>query len=139
MTFVLDSSVALAWMLPDESPAGIDALFDRLLAEGAIVPGHWPLEVANTLIMAERRGRIDAGFRQNAVRDLMDLPVAVQAETTDLVWGAVMDLAVRSRLTIYDAAYLELARRTGAALATLDTALAAAAPAEGVVVLGVRP
>jgi len=58
MAFVLDSSVALAWLLPDEDTEALDALADRLEQEPAHVPATWPLEVGNALLMAQRRARI---------------------------------------------------------------------------------
>ena len=136
MSIVLDTSLTMAWLLPDEGSARIDSLFDRLLAEGAFAPAHWKLDVANTLIVAERRGRIEVGFRAGALADLQDLPIAIDEETAAHAWRATLDLAVRQQLTIYDAAYLELALRKGASLGTLDKDRANAARAEQVIVLG---
>ena len=135
MSFVLDASLTLAWLLPDEGSVWLDALFERLLVQGAVAPEHWPLEVANTLLMAERRGRIDGGFRSAALTDLRALPITLDDETPAHAWGATLDLALRRRLTIYDAAYLELAKRKGAPLGTLDADLIIAAEAEGVAIL----
>ena len=82
MTFVLDCSMALALQMPDEA-AGLpaEALLRRLMDEGAIVPALWRLEVANALLMAERRGRIDAGFREGAIADLAVMPIMADGQT----------------------------------------------------------
>lgn len=134
MSFVLDASITLAFMMPDEGTSG--PVLDRLMQEGAIVPSLWRLEVANALLVAERRGRIDAAFREEAIADLMVMPVVCDAETDAHAWEGSLDLAFRHRLSTYDAAYLELAKRRAAPLATLDAALARAAEAEGVPVIG---
>lgn len=127
MSFVLDSSVAIAWQMPDEGSQNLAALFDRFLNQGALVPSLWRLEVANTLLVAQRRGRIDADFRKAAIADFMMMPVTVDQETDIHAWRDTIDLADRFALTVYDATYLELARRRGLPLATLDKALRAAA------------
>jgi predicted nucleic acid-binding protein len=94
------------------------------------------LEVANVLEMNVRRGRHDAFFRDAALADLTVLPISIDAETDRQAWGATVRLAARRRLTLYDAAYLELAQRRGLPLATLDKELRDAATAEGVILLG---
>ena len=100
---------------------------------GALAPGHWPLEVANALLMAVRRRRVDPRFCTAALRDLATLPIALDAETSARVWHDTLRLAEGHHLTVYDAAYLELAQRRKLPLATLDSALSAAAGALGVV------
>jgi predicted nucleic acid-binding protein len=125
---VLDSSVVLSWCLPDEGALDPDDVQILVAARGAIVPGHWSLEVANVLLMAERRGRIDAHFRRAALDDLALLPITVDIETPARAWTAETH-----RLTVYDAAYLELAGRRMLPLATLDAALRRAGEAMGIV------
>ena len=120
MAFVLDSSVALAWLLPDESSERTDALADRLEHENAQVPSIWSLEVGNALITARRRKRISEGDFERCISALAALPIDVDA-AADL--KRVLPLAQRFVLTSYDAAYLELAQRRGIALATLDEEL----------------
>ena len=88
--------------------------------------------------MGVRKGRSDAAFRDAALADLALLPITVDQETDRQAWGVTTALAARQRLTLYDAAYLELARRRCLPLATLDNELRAAATAEGVAVLGLR-
>jgi predicted nucleic acid-binding protein len=127
---VLDSSIALSWCLPDES--GTDQIQQAVAASGAIAPMHWPLEVANALLMAERRQRIDAEFRNAALRDLAALPITLDAETAARAWNETLSLAEAYRLTTYDAAYLELAQRLALPLATLDGELRVAAQALGI-------
>jgi predicted nucleic acid-binding protein len=136
MSLILDSSATLAWVYCDETTEAIRHIFDRLIANGAWVPGLWKLEVANILEMGVRRGRHDAAFRDATLADLALLPINLDSETDRQAWGATARLACRHRLTLYDAVYLELAQRRGLPLATLDRELHAAAHAEGVPILG---
>ncbi|HEX8814870.1 MAG TPA: type II toxin-antitoxin system VapC family toxin [Terriglobales bacterium] len=137
MSFVLDSSVTLAWIYADETTEVIRAVFGELVQTGAWVPGLWRLEVANILEVGVRRGRHDPAFRDSTLADLALLPIETDAETDRHAWGTTLNLAGRFRLTLYDAAYLELALRRELPLATLDHELRAAAEAEGVRFLGV--
>jgi len=136
VSLVLDSSATLAWVYSDETTAAIRHVFDLVSEGGAWVPGLWRLEVANILEMGVRRGRHDAAFRDATLADLSLLPVSLDGETDRQAWGATARLAERHCLTLYDAAYLELALRRRLPLATLDGELRAAAMAEGVVLLG---
>jgi predicted nucleic acid-binding protein len=116
----------------DEVTPAIQEVFDQVAEQGAAVPGLWRLEVANSLTMAARRGRIDPPFRAAALDDLAVLDIAVDAETDARAWRETLDLAERHRLSLYDAAYLERPLRLRLPLATLDADLRAAARAEGV-------
>lgn len=136
MSFILDSSVALSWCFEDERTPATKALLDRVAETTALVPQHWPLEVLNGLMMAERRKRIDAPTRRRLAEFLRDLPIAPDPDTVGQIWGATQQLAERFRLTVYDAAYLELARRRHLPLATLDAELGRAGAALGVTLLG---
>lgn len=136
MSLVVDSSVALSWCFEDERTTTTKALLERVGETGAVVPQHWPAKVLNGLMMAERRQRIDATHRQRMAGFLRDLPVTLDPETTIQVWGATQHLAARFRLTVYDAIYLELARRRHLPLASLDRELCRAAAALGLPVLG---
>lgn len=138
VSFVVDSSATLAWVYRDERTEAISELLDCLTEGGAWVPALWRLEVANVLEMGVRRGRHDAAFRDATLADLALLPISVDVETDRQAWSATVRLAERHKLTLYDAAYLELAQRRGLPLATLDGELRAAATAEGVKVLGQR-
>ena len=126
--FVLDASVAGAWLLEDEDDPVANAAISRLATELALVPQLWHLEVRNTLVVAERRGRVGAAGLEDGLRRVGELPIRTDTEP-DL--GTALALARRRRLTIYDALYLELALRADAPLATLDQGLASAAVAEG--------
>lgn len=132
---VLDSSIALAWCMPDEDAPEADEIQARVARHGACAAAHWPLEVANALLMAVRRGRIDVRFRDAALRDLATLPIALDTETAPRAWRETLRLADTHHLTIYDAAYLDLAIRRALPLATLDAELRTAAQAEGVALL----
>ncbi|MEJ0071739.1 MAG: type II toxin-antitoxin system VapC family toxin [Pseudomonadota bacterium] len=133
MTFVLDASITACWLLPDETHAVATAALDRLAQEPAIVPTIWWYEMRNLLIACERRGRFGADRTAAALAVLADLPIAIEpvADAPEL-----LDLARRHRLSVYDAAYLALARNRNLDLATLDNALAAAARAERVPLTG---
>jgi predicted nucleic acid-binding protein len=135
MTIVLDSSVTLAWLYADEITEAVREVFEGLADSEAWVPGLWRLEVANVLEFGVRRRRHDAAFRDAAFVDLAALPIRVDPETDLHAWGATAQLAARHRLTVYDAAYLELARRREIPLATLDGELRIAASAEGVLLV----
>jgi predicted nucleic acid-binding protein len=136
MSLVLDCSATLAWVYGDETTPAICAVFEAVARRGALVPALWRLEVANVLEMGVRRKRHDAAFRDATLADLALLPIRLDPETDRHAWGATARLAARHSLTLYDAAYLELARRADLPLATLDTELRAAAIAEGVPLLG---
>jgi predicted nucleic acid-binding protein len=136
MSLVLDSSATLAWIYSDETTAAIQQLFDTVADTGAIVPVLWRLEVANSLTIAMRRGRIDAAFRRAALDDLALLDITSDTHTDTHAWAETLVLADRYRLTVYDAAYLELAQRRALPLATLDEDLGAAASTLGLRVLG---
>lgn len=136
MSFVVDNSVALAWCFEDEHIQPIMDLLDRVAETGAIASSLWPLEALNGLLMAERRRRLDTKRRQRLADFLRDLPVTSDAETADQAWTATARLAERYRLTLYDAAYLELALRRKLPLATLDQDLIRAGKALGMTLLG---
>jgi predicted nucleic acid-binding protein len=128
---VLDSSAALAWVLPGEATAATDTLLATIGDVGAIVPGLWPVEIANVLWLSERRGRITLAERMQALGILAELPIEVDDRTAARAFGAISALAAGPDLTIYDACYLELALRLGLPLASLDKRLCQAARAAG--------
>ena len=127
MSITLDASVTLAWLFDDEASPDLHHLFEAIAERGAVVPALWWLEVANSLTTAVRRNRIDANFRQAALRDLAVLDITTDPQTAAQAWSDTISLADQYRLTVHDAAYLELARRRGLPLATLDADLRAAA------------
>lgn len=136
--FVLDASLTLAWALPDEASDYSDAIL-KLLANGkAWVPDLWPHEVANGLVMAQRRSRITPAQRALFVQELLKLPVEVASASARLVLDSQAILADLYMLTAYDAAYLDLALRKGLPLATQDKAMSSAATKAGVNLAKVR-
>jgi predicted nucleic acid-binding protein len=123
MSFVLDSSVALSWVLPDEGNPYADELLERLISEGAVVPPIWPLEIGNVLLVALRRGRIRQEEFETMVERLARLPIEIDIEATDHALAGVLLLAAQLGLTTYDAAYIDLAQRRNLPLATFDNRL----------------
>ena len=123
MAFVLDCSVTLSWLLIDERGAATDALIDELERTTAVAPAIWPYEVANALLVAQRRARIDDDDLIRVRRALAALPIEVEAVASDHILAAVADLGRRLDITSYDAAYIELAVRRRLPLATLDARL----------------
>lgn len=136
---VIDASTALGFILKDEGAAtALAALEEVTNGRRMLVPAHWWVEVANGLIMAERRKRMSQADTAEAMSLLGRLPVETDADPGIHAFGKAPALARQYALTIYDAAYLELAMRHGATLATTDAALAKAAGKAGVALLAVR-
>ena len=134
MAIVVDASVVAAHLLPDEENREAAAtILARLDEEDGVVPPIFRYEIRNILLMAKRRKRIDAQQLQQLFAELTDFALVEDAVCND---ADVFELADRLELTVYDAAYLEVAKRLQAALATFDAKLARAADAEQVVVLG---
>jgi predicted nucleic acid-binding protein len=122
---VLDCSIAIAFLLRDETPA--DSILDSVTRTGALAPSLLTLEVSNVLLTAERRGRIAAADADRALALLLALPIRLR----DAPAAIVLALGRRHGLTSYDAAYLALALDARTPLATRDAALAEAARREG--------
>lgn len=136
MSVVVDCSVAVAWYLPDESSAAAEQILGRVSNGGGVAPFLFRAEFANSLIAAERRKRIPEGFHRKAFSELESLQMFFDSEGLDHVWSTTSQMARRHGLTVYDAAYLELAQRLRLPLATLDRALTRAAAGEGVALAG---
>lgn len=132
MPFILDCSVTMSWVFSDEATQDTIALLESLVDDMAIVPQIWSLEVANVLVVAGRRGRIDHGERPDLVAAINALPIEVDRETSDHALVGTLDLATEHELPAYDAAYLELALRRKLPCATLDRRLARACQLAGV-------
>jgi predicted nucleic acid-binding protein len=132
MTFVLDVSVTIPWCFGDEWSPLANAVLNRLETEPAIVPGIWSLELANVLLIGERRNRTT----QNGIADFLNrlraLPIRVDAETDAFALNNTLGLARQYNLSSYDASYLELAMRLGIPLATQDNRLVEAGRSAGV-------
>ena len=136
MSFVLDSSLTVAWFVPDERTTPTQALLERAGEDGAVVPDFWRLEIGNALLLATRRKRLTAAQRADALKQLAALPITVDSDTSLHAWDATLQMADRFGLTLYDACYLELARRRELPLATLDRELRAAGHKLGLELLG---
>jgi predicted nucleic acid-binding protein len=129
MPFVLDASVVVAWALPDENHPLAELALELVSADEARVPSLWWYEVRNSLIVNERRHRLTQTHTAAFLRALSLLRVSVDRMLDE---AQVLALSRRHKLTVYDAAYLELAQREHLPLATLDARLATAARAEKV-------
>jgi len=132
--FVLDCSVTLSWVLPDEATPETDALLRQLSSVTAFAPDLWHLETMNALLQAERRGRLTGDGLDRRFALLRRLNVSIDAHGSRSA-PAVLALARRHGLTSYDACYLELAIRLGLPLATTDRRLRDAATDAGVALL----
>ena len=131
---VLDGSVTLAWLFHDEKDPYADAIVGKLPHIELLVPRLWHLEIANVLLVGERRGRCSQADTTSWLGFLAGLPVHVDGSTEASAWSQTINLARQHGLSAYDAAYLELAIRKDAPLATLDAKLKAAATAIGVAI-----
>lgn len=132
--FVIDASIAARWIFDDEALGGVD-LLDTLLADGAVAPSLWPLEVANMTRSGERRKRLSAEDSQARLREIARLPIAIEQTDIETAFEIAPALARDHGLTVYDAIYLELAVRSQRRLATLDGDLRTAAQRVGIVLL----
>lgn len=130
---VLDASVTLAWCFPEERTRFTEAVLD-LLANGAnvVAPAIWPFEVANALLVGERRKRVTVAQVTSLLLRIADLPIAVDPAHVDHAFLQTLPLARQMQLDEYDAAYLELALRLSLPLATLDVKLQQAAKNVGI-------
>ena len=133
MPFVLDASVAMAWCFEDETSLLSERVLDLLTADSAVVPELWTQEVANVLLVAERRGRLSEADAARLAQLLIQLPIEVDSSPSHL--ATLLALGREHGLSAYDASYLSLAQRRGLALATLDATLAAAAQQSGVALI----
>lgn len=133
MPFVLDASTAACWAFDDEDHPTAALALELIRTDEAIVPALWWFEVRNTLIVNERRGRIAEAKTASFLTLLASLNIALDTAPDEI---GVLALARLHRLSVYDAAYLDLAKRVGAPLATLDGALAKAARTAGVALVG---
>ena len=130
MTVVIDASMALAWVIEraqSDEAAQAEALLRRCGEETWWVPPLWHLEVINALVVAERRRVIESGQSDRFLHRLQALPIQTDGMPEESCRGAVLSLARATKLSAYDARYVELAQRLGARLATFDRRLHAAA------------
>ena len=129
---VLDGSVVMAWFFDDETDAYADAIESEATKLHFWVPGHWSLEIINTVLVGIRRGRTTDQKASNFCKAIAKYSITVDPDTSDAAWGETYRLAQLYRLSAYDAAYLELALRLKLPLATIDQPLAKAAGLAGV-------
>lgn len=133
---VIDASVTLSWCFPDEQTPMALKVLDRLnTGEQALVPAFWSVEVLNTLLLGERRGRIKPEQTEAFLDALRVLNPTLDIVSLEQVTGPIQTICRNHRLTPYDALYIELAQRTGSPLATLDQPQRDAANALGVACL----
>jgi len=134
--FVVDCSIAMAWLFHDEATPKTAALLNRLATETALVPDWWFIEIATVLAMSERKGRISPMQSDAFIADLSKLGIERDAEATERAFTQLLLLCRTHRLTSYDAIYLDLAIRRSLPLATIDYDLRKAAKKLGVSLLG---
>ena len=126
--FVADASIALAWVHPAQATDESMKWREHVDAGAVIVvPGLWSLEIANALIVLQRRRRITAAERIEATRALSDLPIEYDHDASSRAPGEVSAIAQEEGLSIYDAVYLDLAERRRLPLACKDATLRAVA------------
>jgi len=131
--FVLDASVTVAWFFEDESTAFTEGVLDLISAGAqAVAPAIWPFEVANSLLVAERRKRITVAQVTALLGRILQRPVSIESVEPDMAFTRVLSVARQQKLTEYDAAYVVLALRNGLPLATLDDQLRQAARTSGI-------
>lgn len=131
-TFVVDNSVVMAWCFEETGQAYADCVLGSLGEQVALVPGIWPLEVANVLLVAGRTKRLGKAEAMRFISLVRTLPIDVVQASPGRILGEVLALATETGLSAYDAAYLDLAIREGLPLATLDKAMKKAAKRTGV-------
>jgi len=139
MSFVLDTSVALFSLVPETNLAGVDYAGDMLMAlkeSQAVVPSLFAPEAANVVAKVESKGLVTEADSQRFIALLGRLNIVTDQATATHALGNTLNLARRYKLSAYDAAYLELAQRTGLPLATLDAHLAKATVTAGVPIFG---
>lgn len=133
--FVVDASLTLSWCFADEATPYSRAVLGALETTYAVVPALWPFEIANVLALAERKQRISQEGIAAFLETLRRLPIQIERREALWLWQAILPLVRQHRLSGYDAAYLELAKRERMPLATLDDDLKAASHTTGVAVL----
>ena len=135
MSVVVDASVALDWVFRSERSARANRVLEQALEQGIVVPSIWPAEVANGLLAGQRRGRLKPTDVPAALALFEELPVGIRAPAGAAAIRVLVDAGAASGLSAYDAAYLELALRESAPLATHDEPLRKAAELAGATLL----
>jgi predicted nucleic acid-binding protein len=133
--FVLDTSVAMRWLLESNKIADqayAEEVLKSFTEREALVPNLWHLEAANVLLGAEKNSGLSVGEIEGFISQLENLPIHVDSLTSHQAFSRTLALGRAYKLSSYDAAYLELAIRKGLPLATLDKFLVKAAIKVGV-------
>ncbi len=130
--FVADNSVVLAWCFEDEANAYTESVLECLDTGEALVPSIWPLDAANGLATAERKGRVDAAKIATFAEKLRGLAIRLVPDPPGRALGEILSLARTQALTSYDASYLDLAMREDLPLSTQDGPLRKAMARVGV-------
>ena len=130
-SFVIDCSVTMALLFLDEKKSEVKKVESLLIDNQAFVPTIWRYEVGNVLCMAERSKRIQEADMIELKAILLSLPIITDEISTTKTLENTLHLAREYKLTVYDAAYLELAMREGMPLATFDKQLKSAAKRAG--------
>jgi predicted nucleic acid-binding protein len=133
LSLVIDASILVAWFLDEKPDPRVETAFDTVAHVETRAPSLFYYEIRNAILVSERRNRITEAMSAAFLRDLGLLPIRLEPAGDD---ASLMALARKRKLTVYDAAYLELARRENLPLATLDRDLEKAAIAEGVALFG---
>ena len=133
--FVVDASMAISWVHPAQTTSESEAWLEHVAAGAElVVPSIWPLEVANALLVLQRRRKVSAAERRDALQALGQIPARMDNNSVAMAFGVLSDLAAAESLSVYDASYLELAMRLRFPLSCGDAQLRAAARRNGVAV-----
>jgi predicted nucleic acid-binding protein len=130
--FVIDNSVVMSWCFEDEVNPYADTVLESLRDGEAFVPGIWPLELGNVLLVAERKKRLGEASAVRFLELVIGLPLTVEQEAPQRTLTEIVSLARELKLSTYDASYLDLAMRLGLPMSTLDVSIRKAAKRLGI-------
>jgi predicted nucleic acid-binding protein len=136
VSLVIDASMTVAWLFHNQRSDHSRSILRRVVADGAAAPSIWRLEVANVLRTSVRRGHCRDEYAAGCLQRLRRLRITIDPETDRNAWGITRELSRAHNLTLYDAAYLELAVRLRQPIASLDVALLSAARTAGLEAVG---
>ncbi len=132
MRFVLDASVTLAWCFPDETDPYALQVLNLLTTHEVLVPAIWTLEIANALVVGERRNRITRSESERFIALMHASPITVDGSAMQSISDGILSIAREQQVSAYDAAYLEVAMREGLPLASIDGRVRTAMTALGI-------
>jgi predicted nucleic acid-binding protein len=130
--FVIDNSVVMSWCFEDEVNPYADTVLESLRDGEAFVPGIWPLELGNVLLVAERKKRLGEASAVRFLELVIGLPLTIEQEAPQRTLTEIVSLARELKLSTYDASYLDLAMRLGLPMSTLDVSIRKAAKRLGI-------